>query len=250
MPGKFYDRFSAHERFRLVVEAKARGDEEEAERLADSCPRYTYKMNDAAYGDRMRASLEITIIVCLDLATHLAKLRMIDAFRVILPYSRTVWTNEAHLAYLNGHLAGSRYAWRQAGMEGDPPGWEAWDEEDEEGEERDEESFDPGVEGDLEKVDARIEGAAAFTPELLDRLELELAGDTLTIWEAFSGFCEEELGLEPEKLLKAYFEPILEEVGKLKGLAENPDAPSPDPEGLAVYREAMRGTWSVLVREA
>jgi hypothetical protein len=36
--GKFYDRLSPSERFRLDVEAQARGDEAESRRLVDTCP--------------------------------------------------------------------------------------------------------------------------------------------------------------------------------------------------------------------
>ena len=39
--GKLYDRFEPEERFRLTPEARARGDEKEAERLSESCPRRT-----------------------------------------------------------------------------------------------------------------------------------------------------------------------------------------------------------------
>jgi hypothetical protein len=72
---KFYDRLTPEERFRLYIEAIARGDEEEWRNLEKSCPRLVYEMNDRAYEDRVRASEEITVLVCLDLATRLAKLR-------------------------------------------------------------------------------------------------------------------------------------------------------------------------------
>jgi hypothetical protein len=241
---KLYDRFTPEERFRLTLEALARGDEQEAERLSESCPRRTYTMNDAAYGDRMRAGLQITMAICLDLAPRLAKLRMIEAFRVIQPYVRTVWQNEADRAYFDGHQAGSRHAWRVAGMEGDPPGWEDW----EEGEEPGEEAFDPAIESDLDSISARVEETTTFVSQLLDRLEREFVVEVRAIWEAFAGFCEEELGFAPETLLKAYFEPMLEQVEELKALANKPDAPGPDLEALAEYRETVSKLWIALAR--
>ncbi len=38
-PKKFYDRLTAKERFRLLVEAMARGDEGKCGNLEKSCPR-------------------------------------------------------------------------------------------------------------------------------------------------------------------------------------------------------------------
>lgn len=65
---KLYDRLTPEERFRLYIEAIARGDEEEWRNLEKSCPRLVYEMNDQAYEDRVRASEEVTLAVCLDLA--------------------------------------------------------------------------------------------------------------------------------------------------------------------------------------
>ena len=70
--GKLYDRFDPEERFRLTLEALARGDEGEAKRLSGSCPLRTYTMKDVAYSDSLRASRQITTIVHLDLARILA----------------------------------------------------------------------------------------------------------------------------------------------------------------------------------
>jgi len=243
---KLYDRFTPEERFRLTLEALAREDEQEAERLSKRCPRRTYTMNDAAYEDKMRAGLQITMAICLDLAPRLAKLRMIEAFRVIQPYVRTVSQNEADRAYFDGHLAGSRHAWRVAGMQGAPPGWKDWEEEEEPGEE----AFDPAIEGDLDKISVRMEETTTFVSGLLDRLGREFVVEVRAIWEAFAGFCEEELGFAPETLLKAYFEPMLEQVEELKALMSDPDTPGPDPEALAEYRETVSKLWVALTRSA
>jgi hypothetical protein len=234
--GKLYDRFMPEERFRLTLEALARGDEKEADRLSESCPRRTYTMNELAYGDRMRAGLQITLVVCLDLAPHLAKLRMIEAFRVTGPHVRTVWKDGADSAYLDGHRAGSLHAWRAAGMEGDPPGWGEWGDV--------VEPFDPAIEGDLEAIGVRLEETTGFISGPLDRLEREVVAEVRTVWEAFASFCEDELGFGPETLLKAYFEPMLEQIERLKALISKPDAPDPDPERLTEYREAMSSAWT------
>jgi hypothetical protein len=241
-----YDRFTPDERFLLTLEALARGDEQEAERLSESCPRRTYTMNDVAYEDRMSAGPRITMAICLDLAPRLAKLRMIEAMRAIQPHVRTLWQNDADEAYFDGHQAGSHHAWRAAGMEGDPPGWEDWEEEEEPGEE----AFDPTIESDLDNISSRVEETTTFVSEVLDRLERKVVAEVRAIWEAFTGFCEEELGFAPEMLLKAYFEPMLEQIEELKTLASKPDTPGPDPEVLAEYKETLSKLWIALLRSA
>ncbi len=50
--GKLYDRLTPEERFKLDLEAMARGDDEESRRLVDSCPRRAYNMTDWAFSGR------------------------------------------------------------------------------------------------------------------------------------------------------------------------------------------------------
>ena len=50
--GKLYDRLTPEERFRLDVEAMARGDEEESELLNRTCQRETYTMNHRGFTGR------------------------------------------------------------------------------------------------------------------------------------------------------------------------------------------------------
>ena len=233
--GKLYNRFTSEERFRLVIEALSRGDEEEAERLAETCPRATYIMSEPAYGDRLRASSEIAMVLCLDLAPRLAKLRMIEAFQEILPNRFNRCIDEAQFAYLEGQEAGSKRAWEAAGKEGDPPGWEEGDEEDE----------DPVMEEDLRRVTSRLEEEAKDFIDLLEELARHIARDSLSMWKAFEGFCTKELLVEPERFIKAWFEPMLPEIEKLK---EHPHALEADPEGLKEYEAALKRTWSTLVR--
>ena len=118
--GKLYDRFTPEERFRLDLEAMTRGDEEESRRLVDSCPRKSYTMTDLAFTDRWLVSEVITLTMCIDLAQHLSKLRMIIAFREALPLTYNACEKEAILAYLDGYEAGAR---RARGELGKRPGW-------------------------------------------------------------------------------------------------------------------------------
>ncbi len=149
--GKLYDRLTPEERFRLHVEAKARGDEEESRRLTHTCSQRTYTMNDRGHAVRWQATIGLTKTVLLDLTQCIAQLRMIAAFRVTQPYARTLSQEVVDWAYFDGHRAGSRYAWRMAGMTGDPPGLEEDDDEEAE------KNADLSTGGDLEAIETRVE---------------------------------------------------------------------------------------------
>ncbi len=235
MTVKLYYYFTGEERFQLYIEALCRGDEAEAKRLIESCPQETYSMNQVAYADRCRASKEIVDMLCSALAPRLAKLEMIEAFRKTLPYVFDACIVEASFAHLDGHEAGSRRAWEAAGMTGDPPGWR-------------EQEVEPEMDRELQSlrgITSHLEEATGGFLINLAELEHELAGEILSVWKAFAGFCAEELLLEPEKLVKVWFEPILPEIEKLRNM---PDPPEVDQEGLEEYQAALKRTWSRLTR--
>ncbi|MDQ5826682.1 MAG: hypothetical protein M3441_21080 [Chloroflexota bacterium] len=238
-----YDRFTPEERFRLDVEARARGDEQESRRLLERCPRHSYVMNDWAFSNRWQTAMKLADAVCLDLSRHLSNLRTIDALREMLPHVRTPYRIEAEDAYLSGHEAGSRYAWRRAGMEGDPPGWGPPEDE-----EAIEDDFDPAVDGELEALDARLQ-EADILPALLDRLEREVAQEALVVWDAFATFSESSLNIEPEKLLKVSFEPMLAGVEDLKRRREEL-AFEADKEHIAEYEQVLAEVWEHCLQEA
>jgi hypothetical protein len=111
----------------------ARGDEEESERLTATCPRRGYTMNDWGFVRRWEAARVLALLTYVDVVRRLDKIKMIAAFRGLFPYLGTIWEDDVHSAYFDGHKAGSRHAWKWSGKEGEPPGWEA----DEEKAERD-----------------------------------------------------------------------------------------------------------------
>ena len=90
-PARYYGRLMPEERYRLDPEAMARGDAEESRLVTDSCPR----------------AIQLSMAALMDLRPAIAKLRMTAAFRVTPPYLRTVWENDTHHAYHDGHHAGS-----------------------------------------------------------------------------------------------------------------------------------------------
>ena len=178
----------------------------------------------------------------LDLNQQVSKLRMIDALRSVLPYGTALAQNDAYLAYSDGRKAGSRHAWKKAGIKGEPPGWG-------EVEEEAGENGELAMEEDLQAIEARVEKSANLIPELLGRLEGQVAGETLPIWEAFVRFCEEEMRLEPEKVLGAIFEPALENVRWLEDLAKGLDL-EPEHETVEEYRAILTQAWNVHIAPA
>jgi len=109
--GRFYDRLTPEERFRLDVLALARGDEEESERLTAACPRRSYTMYDWRFVGRWAAARDLAMLAHMEVVRRLDKIKTMAAFRDVFPYLGTVWQDEVHLAYFDGHTAGSRHAW-------------------------------------------------------------------------------------------------------------------------------------------
>ena len=70
MPTKIYERLTPNERFLAFVEAAARRDEEELERLNVTCPMKTYQIEDPAYFIPKINAMLITVIAHLDAAWH------------------------------------------------------------------------------------------------------------------------------------------------------------------------------------
>jgi hypothetical protein len=239
--GRLYDHLTLEERFRLDVLALARGDKEESERLTDTCPRRNYTMNDWEFVGRWQAAQELAMLTYMELAKCLDKCQMIAAFRVALPYLHTVWVNDTHQAYFDGHHAGSHHAWRKAGKEGEPPGWEGDDE-------KAERNADPGLEEALDKWTGQVKAIDDRLSKNLEALERGLVEEGLAVWSAFSGFCREEMGLDSKKLLAAFADPFAEKAGELENLAARLEV-KPDPESVEEYRDILFEAWHRVLKK-
>jgi hypothetical protein len=237
--GKLYDRLTPEERFKLDVEAMARGDKEESRRLVDTCPRRPYTMTDVRFAGRWDGAIQLSMAALMDLRPAVAKLRMIGAFRVTLPYLRTLWVNDTHEAYFDGHVSGSRHAWSKAGKRGAPPGWEESDEEAEK-------NTDPAIDEDLKKWTGKVETIDDRLVGALAKLERELAGEALVVWVAFSRLCTEEMGLSVEKILTATFKPALEDVAFFEEVCERLGLEA-DQAAVEECREALGVHWRRLL---
>jgi hypothetical protein len=238
--GKLYDRLTPEERFKLDVEAMARGDSEESRRLVDTCPRRSYTMTDVGFSGRWDGAIQLCMAALLDFRYTTAKLRMIDAFRVVIPYSQTLAQDAAFDAYFDGHRGGSYHAWNAAGKTGRPSAWPELDLEPEDAER------DPAMERDMDEIQAKVKKYGELLPELIDRLECDLTTGALAVWEAFSGFCEEEMGFSAEKLLQATFEPALEDVMWFKERCGRVELEA-DRAAVEECREALGAHWQRMV---
>jgi hypothetical protein len=223
---RLYDQLDPGERFRLDVLAMARGDSIESDRLTRTCPRFTYTMNDRAFTGRWLGAMDMTLRVYVELAGYLDRLKTLDVVRVILPYSETFAEDAAFESYLDGHRAGARHAWAAAGAEGPAPEWP--------------------LEVDEESVKAPIGRAASILPEILEKIERELAAEALTLWEAFAGFCESEMGLDAEKVVGVVMGVGEERVEVITELAERLSL-EPDEELVAELGKGLAESWSIVV---
>ena len=238
--GRLYDRLTPEERFRLDVLAIARGDEEESERLTATCPRRDYTMTDWDFVGRWEAARDLSMLAYVDVVRRLDKIRVIAAFRGLFPYLSTIWQDDVHWAYFDGHMAGSRHACNRSGKTGEPPGWEA----DEEEAER---NADPTIDEDLRKLTG--EGRYARLAGNLEEMECELVGEALTAWSGFAHFCEQEIGLEAEKLLEALAKPFAESVQELEELSARHEVEA-DAEGAEEYLAIMQEAWCRVLESA
>src|SRR5215213_10405696 len=186
---RHYDRLTPEERFRLDVSAMARGDAAESERLVGSCPKLSYRMNDRSFAGRWMGAMDITLRTYLPLQKLLCKLRMIEAFRHIVPYAQALSRSVATEAYFVGHKAGSYQAWDATAQMPRPPAWSDPDAEEPEGADED------GLIGrDMEDLDRKLNKYGELLPEIMDRMERELADDALSLWSGFETFCAEGMG--------------------------------------------------------
>jgi len=81
---KLYDRLTSEERLRLAIEALARGDDEEIDRLNVSCPYKTYTQTDVAYAIPVKASHDLIQGVCQDLDLARGGLEVIRSCQLLI----------------------------------------------------------------------------------------------------------------------------------------------------------------------
>ena len=156
----------------------------------------------------------------------------------LLPIEELI--NEGVVAYLDGHQAGAKRAWEAAGKTGDPPEWKARKGVDE-GDEC------PAMDQEMQNMRSltkRLGKTSEAVVGALEELERNLLEQALTIWTAFAHCCSEECGVEAEKVVKVWFEPMVSEIERLKHLSASTEV---NPEMLKYYKAAFKEVWSEVV---
>jgi hypothetical protein len=103
---------------------------------------------------------------------------------------------------------------------------------------------DPETADALGKITSCIEEEWSVFEGLIGRLEEGLRIEVVTMWEAFSSFSREELGAEPKTLIKAWFEPMLEEIEEVEDALDTTET---NPQRLQEYASDLRQLWRKLV---
>jgi hypothetical protein len=189
-----YETLTAHERFQLLVEAMARRDEVECDRLEDSCPTRVYRCEDADFRERVRRAYSITLTVCLNMRAGLARIRMAQTFKRTSRHFADPVAKLAAAAYLCGRAQGREEA------RGDP-GPLPSDEPDAVKKIKTER----GVREQLDEIRSVAEEVVAEVAAVLCYAVGKAdAVDLLSQWEGFGRFCRSRLGLEPSAAVAAF----------------------------------------------
>lgn len=219
--GKLYDALTPEERFRVTIKALGRDDAAEVERLHRGCPRKTYTMADAGFADRLEASDVLTSCVLVELASKLAKLRMIEAMGILGEYLEGLDQNGGTIAYLEGFQAGGRAAWQAAKRRGEPPSL-------------------PVADADLADVTARAAEMRATYDRIVGSMAGGLAAEARGTWDGFGRFCRDELNLAPEEVIAAWARPALTEIEHFRPAL---DAAEPEPTNIEALAAVLRYAW-------
>jgi hypothetical protein len=222
---RHYDVLTADERFRLVVEASARQDDTEVDRLKRTCPTKTYSMPDAAFFDRWQAGEFITLVVALDLTQHLAKMEVAAASAWAAPHLRQLGADAAADAYMAGVRLGTKLAWQAAGRDGEPA--QTGDAEP---------AIDAGILAVMAEVGEKPDILATVSEGILSHM----AAEVRAVWDGFDRFCRAELLLAPETVMAGYFAPML---GRLERQRERLDRTAPEPAKVAEYVDGLTTGW-------
>ncbi len=107
---KYYDRLTGDERFRLSLDANARDDMREFQRLKESCPIKDYSGMDWEYTRRWNGSIMlvnrfVTLWLTALMNYHIARLNL-------------TWAWDTMDVFDEAYISGANVAWREAEQEG------------------------------------------------------------------------------------------------------------------------------------
>ena len=263
-----YNQLKPPERLTLLLEAMARDDAAEAQRLNGSCPRIHYTGSDRRFHDRLDMAFDIVAVVTIDLRCMWGKLHLLDW--VTREVVRTLATEQhitAGLAFVEGEHCGQGLrqldffarALPQPTVVGSAEEGEAVDDdepeeddvardEDPDGEDEDVDDDEEGPFSDrdiergrrLAAVTERSEHFTACSILAVTLAAKDIAQDLVNTWEALGRFCRTRVGVTPETMLRAWqfpmagdFEETLKRYSQLK----------PDPQKAKEYTTYICKQW-------
>jgi hypothetical protein len=244
--GALYDNFKPQERLVLVLEALARGDEDEADRVRYSCPRKTYTAPDVAFDDRFSMALDFSMVACMDLRALTCQIRLLQFVVADVLHFGTMHHIDAQLAFVDGARCAERqsqspYFAPKTGASQDQP--ELGPAEQDPEEQCDEEAtscFGEEFARRMEAVENRAEHTTELIVGVLARTGQDLAGELVNVWTAFSDFCTTRLGMTAERMLAACGYPAREELGTVLKQYAHLKA---EEKSTSEYRDALYSVW-------
>jgi hypothetical protein len=94
-------------------------------------------------------------------------------------------------------------------------------------------------------LEATLDKYGASLPELLDKLERELATNALSLWEGFATFCGECVGVPAESVVAVVLEPVADRIENLKERADHLELEA-KAETVEEIREGLSESWRVV----
>ena len=228
---RLYDQLNPRERLALVLEARARGDETEEQRLRSTCPRRVYSMPDAAFTDREDMCFARMALALADLRGLMCELRGLHHVIDTLEDLSRPFEHAAMVSFLQGARYGRgeppfpfdsvlQQDGNDTEMEDVDNGVDDEDDTDEpvpadDGEGESDRPTDdvPGdslaeVKAELQRgMDASMKIVARATDTvrkfLVEKAE-PVARTLLSLWEAMERFCRGHVGVEAMTLFNAW----------------------------------------------
>ena len=111
-----------------------------------------------------------------------------------------------------------------------------------------EDEEDPAIERDMEELGATVDKYSEFLPDVLDKLERELARDALSLWEGFCRFCHERVGVPAEKVVALVLGPVADRIEELQHRAERLEL-EPETGTVEQIHEGLAENWRTIERQ-
>ncbi len=232
-----YHTLTGDERFKLVVEARARADHTEADRLIDSCPRGVYEMNEQTFVRRALGTRAVVEAFVLDVSRYLS---WIEALTILSgPIEDVCDLVGESLAMLNERVEADQLA--------DDADEEACDEGD--GSPGDQ-LVNPNptpVEGDDTQRTEVNAGEPDYPLGVMRQVHRFAVAGLALRWDAFSAVCLSEIGLDAETVLRAKWPGMLERLAPYRtAMHTTPLRERPGyPEGRQETETLLRDIWHI-----